>query len=260
MTIILMSALVIGVIGIAIALLLNFAGDKFYVEPNEKAEQIRELLPGNNCGGCGYAGCDALAEAIAKGVAPATACPMCTNTEKIAALCGMEVKATEQKVAYVSCKGNCEKAQWSGIYFGAKDCISAKAVQQNGGKGCKSGCMGLGSCVSACVFGALSCQNGIAVVDETLCTGCGQCVKVCPNQLISLLPVSALRVSCSNPEKGMAVKQVCKAGCIGCGLCEKNCPEEAIVMENNLPVIDHGKCTRCGTCIEKCPMKVMETV
>ena len=258
MNVILLSALVIGVIGIAIALILNFAGDKFYVEPNEKAERIRELLPGNNCGGCGYAGCDALAEAIATGDAPVNACPMCTNTVEIGALCGVQTEKTERKVAYVACKGNCEKAERIGTYFGAKDCIAAKAVQQNGGKACKAGCMGLGTCVSACVFGALSCQDGIAVVDEALCTGCGQCVKVCPNQLVSLLPVSAIRIGCSSHEKGLTVKQVCKAGCIGCGLCGKNCPEGAITMENNLPVIDHNKCTRCGTCVEKCPVKVIE--
>lgn len=258
MEMILLSALVIGVIGIAIALILNFAGDKFYVEPNEKAERIRELLPGNNCGGCGYAGCDALAEAIAKGEAAVNGCPMCTNTAEIGALCGVEAEISEKKVAYVGCKGTCEKAEQRGTYFGAADCIAAKSVQHNGGKACLSGCLGLGTCVSACVFGALSCQDGIAVVNQELCTGCGQCTGVCPNHLISLVPVSSVRVGCSSYDKGLAVKQACKAGCIGCGLCGKNCPEEAITMEQNLPVIDYSKCTRCGTCVEKCPVKVIE--
>ncbi len=258
MNVILLSALVIGIIGIAIALILNYAGDKFYVEVNEKAEAIRELLPGNNCGGCGYAGCDALAEAIAKGEAPVHACPMCVNVEKIGEICGVKASKTEKKVAFVACAGNCEKAEQKGLYFGAMDCIAAKSVQQNGSKACQYGCMGLGSCITACQFGALSLDKGIAVVDRTLCTGCGQCVKVCPNHLISLEPISAVFVKCSSRDKGMNVKSVCKSGCLACGLCAKNCPEDAITMENNLPVIDKSKCTNCGTCVEKCPVKVIE--
>lgn len=257
MNIIVLSALVIGLIGIGIALVLNFAGDKFYVEENEKAEKIRELLPGNNCGGCGFAGCDALAEAIAEGNALVNACPMCVNVDKIGEICGMKTAKTEKKIAFVACRGTCDKAEQKGIYFGAMDCVAAKSVQQNGGKSCQYGCMGLGSCISACQFGALSLENGVAVVDKGNCTGCGQCVKVCPNHLISLQPFSSVLVACSSRDKGISVKNACKAGCLSCGLCVKNCPEQAIEMKNNLPVIDKQKCTKCGTCVEKCPVKVI---
>lgn len=258
MNVIVLSAVVIGLIGIVIAMVLNFAGDKFYVEPNEKAEKIRELLPGNNCGGCGYAGCDALAEAIAQNTAAPNSCPMCTNVSQIGDICGVEPVIGEKKVAYVACVGDCEKAKQVGEYFGAQDCLAAKAVQQNGGKACTVGCMGFGSCVSVCKFGALSCENGIAVVDAALCTGCGQCVKACPNGLISLLPIDAVRVGCSSREKGAVVKKACQAGCVGCTLCAKNCPQQAISMEQNLPVIDNEKCTHCGICIEKCPVGVLQ--
>lgn len=258
MNVIMISAVVIGVIGVVIALALNFAGDKFYVEPNEKANQIRELLPGNNCGGCGYAGCDALAEAIAAGGAAPNGCPMCTNTEQISGICGVKAEKKERKVAFVSCIGDCDRAPKAGVYQGVKECAAAKAVQQNGGKACRYGCMGFGDCISVCPFGAIRLHNGVAVVDERVCTGCGQCVKACPNHLISFIPAdAAVKISCSSPEKGMAVKQVCSVGCLGCGLCEKNCPHDAIAMDGMLPVIDYSRCTGCGTCAGKCPVKVI---
>lgn len=258
MNLIIISAAVIGIIGIIIAAALNFAGDKFYVEPNEKANQIRELLPGNNCGGCGYAGCDALADAITAGKAQPNGCPMCTNVEQISSICGVTAQAKEKKVAFVACIGDCDRASKAGVYSGFQDCAAAKAVQQNGGKACKYGCMGFGSCVKACPFGAMRIHNGIAVVQEQLCTGCGQCAKACPNHLISLIPAgTTVRINCSSLEKGMKVKQVCTAGCLGCGICEKNCPHQAIAMDGSLPVIDYSLCTGCGTCAGKCPVKVI---
>lgn len=251
---ILASAILIGLIGTVIALLLNFAGDRFYVEPNKKAEQIRALLPGNNCGGCGYAGCDALAEAIAAEQAPPDGCPMCTNTEKIGALCGVDAVSQEKRIAYVACGGDCSCTTQIGQYRGVMDCLAAKAVQQNGGKGCRYGCMGFGSCVKACPFGALSIHNGIAAVNPHICTGCGQCTSVCPNHLISLQPAKKqIRLTCSSPDKGLAVKQVCTAGCLGCGLCSKKCPQGAISMDQALPVIHLDVCTDCGTCAGACP-------
>ena len=258
MNLVIISAFVIGVIGIFIAVALNFAGDKFYVESNEKADRIRDLLPGNNCGGCGYAGCDTLAEAIAAGAAEPNSCPMCAEVEQISGICGVTAREKEKKVAFVACAGDCSSASNIGIYHGAENCSAAKAVQQNGGKACRYGCMGFGSCADVCPFDAIQVHNGVAVVQEQLCSGCGQCVKACPNHLISLIPAEpAVKIYCSSPEKGLAVKQVCTAGCLGCGLCEKNCPQQALSMNGALPVLDYNLCSDCRICVEKCPVNAI---
>ncbi|MBQ6906735.1 MAG: RnfABCDGE type electron transport complex subunit B [Clostridia bacterium] len=252
------AAVMLGVIGCLIALVLNFAGDKFYVKVNENTEKIIEVLPGNNCGGCGYAGCNALADAIAEGKAMPNACPVGGKdvASKIAGIMGSQLDESARMVAFVHCGGECSKSVKSAAYNGPSDCISAKAVQSNGGKACLYGCMGYGTCVDVCEFDAISIQNGISVVDKEKCRACGKCIKVCPNSLISLVPYdSNAKVKCSSQERGPVVKKQCTAGCLGCTLCTKQCPVNAIEMKGNVPVIDYDKCTFCGACAEKCPSK-----
>ena len=65
-TTILIAVAVVAGVGLIIGILLGVAGEKFKVKVDEKEVMVRELLPGNNCGGCGYPGCDGLAAAIAK--------------------------------------------------------------------------------------------------------------------------------------------------------------------------------------------------
>ena len=256
---IIITTILLGLIGCLIALLLNFAGDKFYVKVNENTEKVRELLPGNNCGGCGYAGCDSLAEAIAEGKASPNSCPVTSNKAEIAALVGSSDVESIKKVAFVHCVGDCEKTTKVGEYSGARDCLSAKSVQGNGGKACLNGCLGFGTCVSVCKFDALHIINGIAVVDKEACVGCGACTRVCPNNLIELIPYDATyKVACSSQDKGAIVKKACTVGCLGCTLCVKQCPNEAISMQGNVPRIDHEKCNSCGACAEKCPVKIIK--
>ena len=174
---VIITSAVLGVLGCVIALILNFAGDKFYVSINEKTEKIIEVLPGNNCGGCGYAGCSALAEAISNGTAAPNACPVGGSelAKEIAKITGKKAVDTKRMVAFVHCGGDCVKSVRKGDYSGSSSCISAKAVQGNGGKACLSGCMGYGTCVDVCEFGALSIKNGISVVDKEKCRACGKC-------------------------------------------------------------------------------------
>ena len=73
---ILIAALVVGGTGLFIGVFLGFAGTKFAVEVDEREEAITGVLPGNNCGGCGYAGCSGLAAAIVKGEAEIGSCPV----------------------------------------------------------------------------------------------------------------------------------------------------------------------------------------
>ena len=233
MTGLLLAAAIIGAIGIVIGVLLGIASEQFKVEVDEKEILVRAELPGNNCGGCGFPGCDGLAAAIAAGTASVGACPVGgpAVADKIAAIMGVESGGSEKKVAFVKCKGTCDKARVQYNYFGIDDCSKVAVVPGGGEKACTYGCMGYGSCVKA---------------------------SACPNRLIELVPYSAEHlVQCSSHDKGKDVKAKCENGCIACTLCTKQCEFDAIHMDNNVAVIDYSKCTNCGKCAAKCPAKVI---
>lgn len=257
---ILHAAILIGVIGILIGLLLGFAAIKLAVPVDEKEIEVREFLPGNNCGGCGYAGCDALAKAIAAGEAPVNACPVggAAVAGKIGAVMGVDAGEAVRMVAFVKCNGTCDKAGLKANYYGISDCKRAAAIPGRGDKACSFGCMGFGSCVAACQFDAIHVVDGVAVVDKEKCVACGKCAEECPNHLIEMVPYDAsYGVACSNQDKGPKVMAVCDTGCIGCGLCVRQCESGAVTVENNVAHIDQNKCTDCGKCAEKCPKKII---
>ena len=249
---------VLFIMGIVFAILLGVAAKVFAVEVDERIPLVRECLPGANCGGCGFPGCDGLAAAIVEGRAPVNGCPVggAAAAEKIAKVLGVEVTAGDRQVAHVYCNGGCN-AKDKANYEGLQDCNAAMRVA-SGPKACSFGCMGLGSCVKACAFDAIHVVDGVAVVDKEKCVACGKCVASCPNHLIELVPYKAEHlVRCNSHDKGKDVKAACAAGCIGCTLCTKQCEFDAIHMENNLAVIDYEKCTNCGKCAVKCPAKVI---
>lgn len=258
---IVLAAGIIGATGLLIGILLGVAGKAFAVKVDEKELAVRAVLPGNNCGGCGFAGCDALAKAIANGEAPTNGCPVAgaEKAKEIAAIMGVSGGDSQKMVAYVKCSGSCDKTERKYHYYGVADCRAAKPVPGSGDKACAYGCMGFGSCVSECAFDAIHIVNGIAVVDKEKCVSCGKCIKACPNGLIELVPYDAsVAVACSSKDKGKDVKAACDVGCIGCGICAKQCPSEAITVENNVAHIDQSKCTHCGACAAKCPQKIIK--
>ncbi|WP_066891301.1 RnfABCDGE type electron transport complex subunit B [Clostridium nigeriense] len=251
---------VLGGTALIIGILLGIAGEKLQVEVNEKELQVRELLPGNNCGGCGYPGCDGLASAIAAGKAEINSCPVggLNVANKISEVMGVTLEEKEKQVAFVRCGGTCDKTKKKYNYYGIEDCRKAVIAPGGGDKACSYGCLGYGSCVKECLFDAIHIVDGIAVVDKEKCVACGKCVSTCPNSLIELIPYSAdYRVQCMSNDRGKDVKTVCDAGCIGCTLCTRVCESKAITVENNLAKIDYSKCTNCGKCAEKCPVKII---
>ena len=257
---ILLAMVVVGGTGLLIAILLGIASEKFKVPVDEKEVAIRAELPGNNCGGCGYAGCDALAKAIAAGEADCGACPVggAPVAAKIAAIMGEEAGESVHEVAFVKCAGTCDKTQKDYEYTGNEDCASMMFVPNGGPKACNYGCLGFGSCVKACPFDAIHIVDGIALVDKEVCKACGKCVAACPKHLIELVPYSAKHiVQCSSKDVGKNVMKACSVGCIGCHLCEKNCPKDAVHVIDNVAYIDQEKCVGCGICAQKCPKKII---
>ena len=259
-TSIVIAAALVAAVGILIGLFLGLAGIRFRVEVDEKEEAVLSALPGNNCGGCGFAGCSGLAAAIAKGEAPVNSCPVGGEpvAKKIGKIMGVDAGEGKKMVAFVHCQGDCNKAKTQYEYDGAKDCRMMRFVPGGGPKACRQGCLGYGTCVKECPFDAIHVKNGIAVVDKEKCKACGKCVAACPNHLITLIPYEAkVAVACANTEKGPVTMKACDVGCIGCGICVKNCPVQAVTVDNFRAVIDQDKCTGCGTCMGKCPKKAI---
>lgn len=251
---ILFAVLILGGIAILFGALLALVSRVFAVEKDERYNEVVELLPGANCGGCGFAGCANLAEALVAGEAPVTACPVAKQEarEKIAEVLGIQLTRNERLQALVRCSGG-DKCAKKFDYVGPKDCHAANRLA-GAHMECQYGCLGLGSCVASCAFDALHIVNGVAVVDHDKCTGCLKCVKTCPRNVIVPIPYTAdVSVKCSSHDKGADLRKICEIGCIGCKICEKNCPEGAITVDDNLATIDYSKCTTCGTCAEKCP-------
>ncbi|MBO4605491.1 MAG: Fe-S cluster domain-containing protein [Bacteroidales bacterium] len=261
MTGIIWTIAVLAGLGLLLALLLFALAKKFRVEEDPRIDEVEKVMPGANCGGCGFAGCRAFADSAVK--APNLDnhyCPVGGNDvmKQVAAILGYEVKEKAPEVAVVRCNGTCANRPRTNTYDGVQSC-KVKAALYAGDTACAFGCLGCGDCVSACQFGALSMdpETGLPVVDESKCTACGACVKACPKAIIELRPKGPrgmkVFVSCVNKDKGPVAKKACAAACIGCGICAKTCTHDAIVVENNIAYIDASKCKLCRECEAMCP-------
>lgn len=258
---ILLAFVCFGGIGLFLGLLLALVSRVFAVKTDPTVERISELLPGANCGGCGYSSCHALAEAIAKGDAKTTACRASSEDaiKSISAVMGVDPEPAVRMRAQVMCSGTYGRARTKYIYEGPHDCVAA-AKLGGGNKSCLNGCIGYGTCVSKCSFDAIKVVDGVAHIDYDKCTGCGACVSACPKQIIKLIPYhSAYWVGCMSVDNGKITMNNCDVGCIGCRLCEKNCASDAVRIENGVASIDYDKCTGCGVCVTKCPRGIIRT-
>lgn len=262
MTQILIPVLTIGGMGLLFGILLGIAAKVFAVKTDERVPKLLDTLPGANCGGCGYAGCAAYANALVQGGVKTNLCPVggAAVAQQVADILGVQAETQERLAARVLCAGTPELARQKYVFEGPRDCHSAARLG-GGEKMCPHGCLGFGSCVKVCQFDAIHVRDGVAVVDPDKCVACGACIAECPKKIIKLLPVrSTYTVICRSLEKGKVTRDNCQVGCIGCGICAKSCPKEAITVQNNLAVIDPDKCVNCGICASKCPQHTIQKI
>lgn len=249
--------LIVGLIGLLAGVVLAVASIVMAVPKDEKAEALAQVLPGANCGACGFSGCAGYAQALAKGEAKIGLCS--PGGEAVAQECAQLLGAgdveVEYKTALVHCMGSYDNTTDKMRYDGIQSC-AASTFLAGGISSCRFGCMGMGDCERACEYGAVSVCNGVAKIDPDLCKGCSKCIEACPKKLISFVPLKTQAVvRCANCDKGKDTMQVCKVGCIGCMKCVKICEAQAVQVENSCAKVDATKCTGCGKCVETCPRK-----
>lgn len=261
MNVVLITIITLSALGATAAIILYFVAQKFKVYEDPRIDQVEEVLPAANCGGCGYPGCRAFAEALVKADdlagynCPVGGADVMSNAGSIL---GKEIAAAAPMVAVVKCNGTCNNRPRKNQYDGAPSCTVATSLY-GGETDCSFGCLGLGECVDACQFDAMYMdeKTGLPVIIEDNCVACGACVTACPKSIIELRnkgPKSRrIYVSCVNKDKGGPAKKACSVACIGCGKCVKVCPFEAITLQNNLAYIDFNKCKLCRKCVAECP-------
>jgi len=250
---------VLGVLGCVFGATLAGFSKLFEIKKDKREEEVLNLLSGANCGACGYPGCAAYAKAIIEGEAEVNLCKVCDEetVNKIADIMGKAPVKHERFRAQVLCSGTSNLAKDKYRYQGLNDCVSAYNLAK-GPKECPYGCMGLGTCVNVCKFGAIKIENNVAVVEYEKCQACGMCVTACPKNIIKLIPFKAkVWVGCHSADKGKTVMDYCKVGCISCGKCVRTCRFDAISIVNDCAVIDYDKCTACGECVAACPRKII---
>lgn len=255
MSAILLAIGVLAVLGLVFGLILAIASAVMAVPRDELVESIKEVLPGANCGACGYSGCEGYAQALAHAGAKVGLCSPggAAVADATAQLLGVSSSGVETQIALVRC-GGCKAFDVVKLEYRGVPTCKAAAQYYGGDRGCSYGCLGYGDCAAACEYGAITVKDGLAYIDAALCKGCTQCVAACPKALITMAPggVRAV-VRCSSNDKGAVVRKVCSTGCIGCMKCTKVCEFDAIHVDNALAAIDPDKCTGCGKCADNCP-------
>lgn len=256
---ILVPVIIVAVIGLIGGIMLSLASHFLAVKVDERVSKVREVLPGANCGACGYTGCDGYAAAVASGEAELSKCaPGGANVASaIGEIMGASVGDVRRKYAVVMCHGSGEYTSDKFEYHGINSCAAA-ALLAAGPASCRYGCMGLGDCALVCEYGAVRTENGVTFIDRELCKGCGKCAAVCPKHIIRVIDADERAVvHCMNTDKGAETRKYCKTGCIGCMKCMKVCEHDAVKVENFVATVDNDKCIGCGKCEEACPQHII---
>lgn len=261
---IVIAAIIVSATGLLLGLGLAIASKVMAVPVDETAQAIEEVLPGANCGACGFSGCAGYADALSKGTTSETNLCAPGGAEvatAVAGVLGVDGGSVVPMAAVVACNGTCENCDTMLDYKGVSSCKAA-AQLFGGQKDCNFGCLGFGDCVDACPYDAIAICNGVARVNPLECRACKICINTCPKGIIELVPLHQTKavVFCNNKNKGAQTRKECKVGCIGCMKCVKACEYDAIKVENNCAHVDYDKCVGCGKCVEGCPTHCLDLI
>jgi Na+-translocating ferredoxin:NAD+ oxidoreductase RNF subunit RnfB len=254
---ILLSAIILGGVGLTFGTLIALVHRRFKVFEDPRLDVLTDLLPGTNCGACGLAGCRAFAEELVAGSIQPAGCTVMgpEDVADIADYLGVDAGEANRRVARLLCAGGCDVAPRVAEYRGLETCAAAAAVA-GGGKSCPWGCLGLDDCKEACDFDAIFMSTtDLPVVIPELCTACGDCVDACPKDLFTIMPLDHhLIVQCRNLLEGERAESVCAVACNGCGRCAMDAAPGVITMQDGLAVIDYEKNALAGPeAITRCP-------
>ena len=252
-------------IGVVAAVVLAVASRLLKVKEDPNIELVTEALPGANCGGCGFPGCEGYAAAVVASpdVSPNLCCVGGPDlAAKIGELSGKAVIASEPTVAFRRCSRIEGNVKQKFTYVGMPTCASA-AMLEGGPFRCTWACLGLGDCVRSCQFDAMYIADGMVEIIASKCVSCGSCIKSCPRSIVQLIPRRARVMNyCATREKLKSVSDVCDVGCINCLKCLKACPADAISYTKLRIEIDHQACLDygpdCGeACVGACPRFIL---
>jgi len=250
-----------GATGLVLGVLLAVAARVFRVESDPRVERVAGLLPGVNCGACGFPGCAGYAAAVVQSGAAVNLCTVggADVAASLAAVMGVEATPAQRRVARLFCQGGRTASPERFSYRGIISCAAVN-ITAGGNKRCSYGCLGMGDCVLVCPFGAIRMSgDGLPVVDEALCTACGKCLQACPRGLFELVPARIrVIVACRSQDKGADTRRACATGCIACMRCVKACPSAAIRVDNNLARVDYARCTNEQSCVSSCPQHTIK--
>ena len=258
---IVLPAIIVAVVGLIAGIILTIAAKLMFVPVDERVAAIEEVLPGANCGACGFAGCSDYANALGSDADLSTSlCPVggADVAAKVAEIMGVAGGEIDPKIAMVMCKGSSEVTNEIQELSRISTCKAAKMFY-GGSWSCPYGCLGLGDCADVCKFDAIRVVDGVAQIDREKCVGCEACMKACPNHIINMVGKKNLFVvACQSQAKGAKTRKACSVGCIGCMKCQRECPADAIVIKDNLARIDVSKCVQCGHCSDICPRHIIK--
>lgn len=258
------AVLVLGGVGTTFGVLIAIANKTLKVWEDPRIDGAVDLLPGTNCGACGYAGCRAFAEGLIQGEAQPAGCTNMgeDDVQEVASFLGVDAGEAVKRVARLLCAGGSNVALQRGDYHGRQTCAAAAAVA-GGGKGCTWGCLGLSDCADVCDFDAITMNaHDLPVVTPALCTACGDCVEACPKDLFTIMPLDQhLIVQCKSLLEGDEAEALCQVACTACGRCVDDAQSGVIAIRGGLAVVDYSKNDKTGPeAIARCPTDAIQWV
>ncbi|HVX39549.1 MAG TPA: (Fe-S)-binding protein [Gemmatimonadaceae bacterium] len=249
---------ILGGVGLVFAVFIAMAYWKLRVYEDPRIDAVAALLPGANCGACGFPGCRGFAESAVAGKVQPAQCNVITGdgAAAIATYLGVDAGQANKRVARLLCAGGTNVAVKQAEYSGLETCGAASAVA-GGGKGCAWGCLGYGDCAVVCKFDAITMNSfGLPVVDPVKCTACGDCVNACPKNLFQITPLDQhLLVQCRSLIEGDDALASCAVACTACGKCVLDAAPGLVSIERGVAVVhyeqnafaDPAATSRCPT-------------